>query len=85
MQSLSPISTHLQIRGVNSYPFHARLLLRMYFCLFRHSTHHVESPTLTHKKTTMSSIEIFDNQSDDRLSIGEQLSQARRASHDGKE
>ena len=33
-------------------------------------THHVESPTLTHK-TTMSSIELFDDQSDDSLSIGE--------------
>ena len=37
-------------------------------------THHVKSPTLTHKNTAMSSIELFDNQSDDSLSIGEQLS-----------
>ena len=34
------------------------------------------SPTLTHNKT-MSSIELFDNESDDSLSIGEQLSHAR--------
>ena len=30
-------------------------------------TQHVDSPTLTHNKTTMSSIELFDNQSDDSL------------------
>ena len=42
------------------------------------STHHVNSPSLTYNKTTVSSIELFDNQSDDGLSIGEQLSFARR-------
>ena len=40
--------------------------------------HHVESPTLTHKKKNMSTIDLFNNQSDDGSTIGEQLSCARR-------